>query len=89
MPLIVGGGYNIPMEVLRSLSDWIAVLESRGTVPGASLGSLLSCIQAFETSLASKFWFAPIRHTTSLICDITPALEQVLTTPLPLCARFI
>jgi len=52
-PLIAGGGYNIPMETLRSLSDWLAVLELRGTVPGTTLGMMHGCIQSYETSLAS------------------------------------
>lgn len=48
------------MEVLRSLSDWIAVLENRGTVPGTSLGTLLGCIQSYETSLAGEFRISPV-----------------------------
>lgn len=58
-PLVAGGGYNIPMEVLRSLSDWMAALEARGTVPGTSLGSMLGCIQSYETSLACELQKTP------------------------------
>ncbi|KAJ7466484.1 UPF0187-domain-containing protein [Mycena latifolia] len=50
---ILHRGQNLPEEALRSLSDWFAVLEERGTVPGTSLGSLIGCIQAFETSLTT------------------------------------
>ncbi|KAF7301067.1 hypothetical protein MIND_00670600 [Mycena indigotica] len=46
-------GENLPEEVLRCLSEWISVLEERGTVPGASLGSILGGIQAFEVSLTT------------------------------------
>ncbi|KAJ7062897.1 UPF0187-domain-containing protein [Mycena amicta] len=46
-------GENLPEEVLRCLSEWVSVLEERGTVPGASLGSILGGIQAFEVSLAT------------------------------------
>lgn len=34
-PRIAGGGENIPLEVIRSLTIWLSVLERRGTVPGA------------------------------------------------------
>ncbi|KAJ7455462.1 Bestrophin, RFP-TM, chloride channel-domain-containing protein [Mycena latifolia] len=50
---ILHRGQNLPEEVLRSLSEWFAVLEERGTVPGTSLGSLIGCIQSFETSLTT------------------------------------
>lgn len=33
-PVVAGGGENLPLEVLRCLSEWISVLEDRGTVPG-------------------------------------------------------
>jgi putative membrane protein len=33
-PRVLGGGENMPLEVARSLSSWMAVLEERGTVPG-------------------------------------------------------
>ncbi|KAJ7098967.1 Bestrophin, RFP-TM, chloride channel-domain-containing protein [Mycena epipterygia] len=46
-------GENLPEEVLRCLSEWISVLEERGTVPGTSLGSMLGGIQTFEISLAT------------------------------------
>ncbi|KAJ7839936.1 Bestrophin, RFP-TM, chloride channel-domain-containing protein [Mycena olivaceomarginata] len=44
-------GENLPEEVLRCLSEWVSVLEERGTVPGTSLGSILAGIQQFEISL--------------------------------------
>jgi putative membrane protein len=34
-PVVAGGGENLPLEVLRCLSEWMSVLEDRGTVPGA------------------------------------------------------
>jgi hypothetical protein len=33
-PKWVGGGENIPLDILRILSDWVAILEARG-VSGA------------------------------------------------------
>ncbi|KAJ7098959.1 Bestrophin, RFP-TM, chloride channel-domain-containing protein [Mycena epipterygia] len=46
-------GENLPEEVLRCFSEWVSVLEERGTVPGTSLGSILAGIQAFEMSLTT------------------------------------
>lgn len=34
-PRVAGQGENLPLDALRFLSDWTAVLEERGTVPGA------------------------------------------------------
>lgn len=53
-PRIAGGGENLPLEVLRSLSVWVSVLDERGVVPGAALGGMLGCIAAFEDSLSSE-----------------------------------
>ncbi|KAM6503006.1 Bestrophin, RFP-TM, chloride channel domain containing protein [Amanita muscaria] len=52
-PRVAGGGENLPLEILRSLSEWLSVLEDRGTVPGTSLGSMMSVITAFEDSLTT------------------------------------
>ncbi|ESK92461.1 UPF0187-domain-containing protein [Moniliophthora roreri MCA 2997] len=46
-----GGGANLPLEILRCLSEWMSVLEERGTVPGTSMGSLMGCVATFEDSL--------------------------------------
>ncbi|KAF7358756.1 hypothetical protein MSAN_01214600 [Mycena sanguinolenta] len=46
-------GENLPEEVLRCLSEWVSVLEERGTVPETSLGAILGGIQQFEMSLTT------------------------------------
>lgn len=33
-PNVAGEGDNLPLEILRCLSEWCSVLESRGSVPG-------------------------------------------------------
>ena len=33
-PRVAGGGENLPLEIIRCLSEWFSVLEDRGTVPG-------------------------------------------------------
>lgn len=34
-PKIAGNGHNLPLEILRCVSEWFSVLEDRATVPGA------------------------------------------------------
>lgn len=38
-PRLAGGGENLPLEILRSLSVWVSVLDERGVMPGALLSS--------------------------------------------------
>ncbi|EMD32858.1 hypothetical protein CERSUDRAFT_118321 [Gelatoporia subvermispora B] len=52
-PRVAGGGENLPLEVLRSLSVWLGVLEARGSVPGNALGGMFGCLASFEDSLSS------------------------------------
>lgn len=35
-PRVAGGGENLPLEVIRCLSEWLSVLEDRGNVSGES-----------------------------------------------------
>jgi hypothetical protein len=72
-PRIAGGGENLPLDILCVLSDWVSVLEARGTVPGGDLGGISACIANFEQSLSSLemilttplpfVYSAHIRHT--------------------------
>ncbi|KAK7047362.1 hypothetical protein VNI00_006593 [Paramarasmius palmivorus] len=48
-PVLPGG--NLPLEILRCLSEWLSVLEERGTVPGTSMGAIMGCVATFEDSL--------------------------------------
>ncbi|ESK85641.1 UPF0187-domain-containing protein [Moniliophthora roreri MCA 2997] len=85
----VGGGKhrlqpkeNLPLEILRCLSEWCSVLEERGSVPGTSLGSLIGSIAAMEDSLSTleKILTTPlpfvyavhIRHTVWLYLFFLP-----------------
>jgi len=45
-------GENLPLEILRCISEWFSVLEDRNTVPGTSLGSLIGCVAAMEETLS-------------------------------------
>jgi hypothetical protein len=51
--LIAGGGGNIPLEIIRCLSEYFGMLEERGTVPGTTLGGMIGLLGAFEDSLTS------------------------------------
>ncbi|KAI0251070.1 Bestrophin, RFP-TM, chloride channel-domain-containing protein [Lactifluus subvellereus] len=51
-PRLARGDENIPVEILRRLSDWFATLEERGTVPGTSLGIMIPMIASLEDSLS-------------------------------------
>ena len=33
-PRVAGGGDNLPLEIVQSLSVWLSVLDARGVVPG-------------------------------------------------------
>ncbi len=33
-PRVAGGGENLPLEIMRSLSIWLSVLDERGVVAG-------------------------------------------------------
>ncbi|KAL7277455.1 hypothetical protein ACG7TL_008376 [Trametes sanguinea] len=52
-PRLAGGGENLPLEILRSLSIWVSVLDERGVVPGAVLGGMYGCLAAYEDSLCT------------------------------------
>lgn len=52
-PKVAGGGQNVPLEILRCLSEWLSVLEDRGTVPGTTLGSMIATIASFEENLTT------------------------------------
>ncbi|KAF4616911.1 hypothetical protein D9613_008399 [Agrocybe pediades] len=52
-PKVAGGGENLPLEILRCLSEWLSVLEERGCVPGSSVGPMIAAIAAFEESLTA------------------------------------
>jgi len=53
---------NLPVEILRHLSDWFAMLEERMTVPGTSLGLMIDTISALEdaVSVAEKTLTTPL-----------------------------
>ncbi|KAF5392984.1 hypothetical protein D9757_001166 [Collybiopsis confluens] len=46
-------GENLPLEILRCMSEWFSVLEERNTVPGTSLGSIIGSVAALEGALSA------------------------------------
>lgn len=87
--IIAGGGGNIPLEVLRTLSEWFGMLEERGTVPGTTLGGMIGLLGALEDSLSMLerilttplplVYTAHIRHAVWIF---------LFTLPFQLCAVF-
>jgi predicted membrane chloride channel (bestrophin family) len=81
-PRDTGSGENLPLEILRCLSEWTSVLEDRGSVPGSSLGSILGGIATFEGSLTALemilstplpfVYTAHIRHTVWIYLFFLP-----------------
>ncbi|KAJ3998025.1 UPF0187-domain-containing protein, partial [Lentinula boryana] len=45
-------GENLPLEILRCMSEWCSVLEERNTVPGTSLGSIIGTVASLEATLS-------------------------------------
>ena len=43
---------NIPLEIVRSLSEYFSVLEGRGVVPGTSMGGMIGSLQMLEDALS-------------------------------------
>jgi hypothetical protein len=81
-PRIAGGGESLPSDVLMVLSEWVSVLEARGSVPGGSLGSIAGCIANFEQSMSALemilttplpfVYSAHIRHTVWIYLFFLP-----------------
>ncbi|KAJ3891729.1 Bestrophin, RFP-TM, chloride channel-domain-containing protein [Lentinula edodes] len=46
-------GENLPLEILRCMSEWCSVLEERNTVPGTSLGSIIGTVSSLEATLSA------------------------------------
>ncbi|KAL0573005.1 hypothetical protein V5O48_008951 [Marasmius crinis-equi] len=69
---------NLPWEILRCLSEWISVLEERGTAPGALLGAVAGMEDALGTvekilSTPLPFVYSVhIRHTVWLYLFFLP-----------------
>ncbi|KAL1747971.1 Bestrophin, RFP-TM, chloride channel-domain-containing protein [Schizophyllum fasciatum] len=81
-PRVAGGGENLPLEIVRCLSEWYTVLEERGTVPGTSMGNMIATLTNFEDNLSTleKILTTPlpfafsvhIRHTVWLYLFFLP-----------------
>ncbi|KAF9524747.1 Bestrophin, RFP-TM, chloride channel-domain-containing protein [Crepidotus variabilis] len=81
-PKVAGNGNNLPLEILRCVSEWFSVLEDRATVPGTSMGTMVATLAAFEDSLSTlerilttplPFAYAVhIRHTVWLYLFFLP-----------------
>ncbi|KAG9020719.1 hypothetical protein FRB95_003601, partial [Tulasnella sp. JGI-2019a] len=50
-PRVAGRGGNLPLVVIRAISEWVATLDHRGTVSGLTLGPIMGNLQALENAL--------------------------------------
>jgi len=50
-PRLAVEGRNLPLEILRCMSEWFSVLDNRGTVPGSSYNTMLGLISSLEDNL--------------------------------------
>ncbi|KAH7337607.1 Bestrophin, RFP-TM, chloride channel-domain-containing protein [Rhizoctonia solani] len=82
-PLVAGESeFNLPLAILRRLSEWVALLENRGSTGGSVIGGMLGCVAAFEDQLTAleKILTTPlpfvysvhIRHTVWLYLFFLP-----------------
>jgi ion channel-forming bestrophin family protein len=69
-PRVAGGGENLPLEVIRCLSEWMSVLEARGTVPGTSLGAMIGTLAAFEDTLSGKQCIDSLMGYRYCLCQV-------------------
>ncbi|KAH6897922.1 Bestrophin, RFP-TM, chloride channel-domain-containing protein [Coprinopsis sp. MPI-PUGE-AT-0042] len=73
-PRVAGGGENLPLEIIRCLSEWFSVLEDRGTVPGTSMGTMVGTLAAFEDTLTGleRILTTPLPFTVWLYLFFLP-----------------
>ncbi|KLO18968.1 UPF0187-domain-containing protein [Schizopora paradoxa] len=81
-PKVAGGGQNIPIEIVRCLSEWLSVLDERATVSGNPLGGMYGCLTSFEDSLSALerilttplpfIYSAHIRHAVWMYLFLLP-----------------
>jgi len=52
-PRVAGDGENLPLEIIRCMSEWLSLLEARGVVSGNALGGMYGCVTAYEDILST------------------------------------
>ncbi|KAK1226434.1 hypothetical protein PQX77_010597 [Marasmius sp. AFHP31] len=69
---------NLPWEILRCLSEWLSVLEQRGTAPGSLLGTLaamedsLGTVEKILSTPLPFVYSVHIRHTVWIYLFFLP-----------------
>jgi len=81
-PRVAGDGENLPLEIVRCMSEWLSILEARGAVGGDALGGLFACVAAYEDILCTLerilttplpyVYSVHIRHTVWLYLFFLP-----------------
>ncbi|KAF7984786.1 hypothetical protein HWV62_11778 [Athelia sp. TMB] len=52
-PMVAGGGQNLPLTILRCMSEWVSVIDDRGTTYGNPNSALYTYISNFEDNLSA------------------------------------
>ncbi|KAF8607338.1 UPF0187-domain-containing protein [Ceratobasidium sp. AG-I] len=82
-PLVAGESeVNLPLAILRRLSEWVALLETRGVTGGSTIGGMMGCLAGFEDTLSGLerilttplpfVYSVHIRHTVWLYLFFLP-----------------
>jgi len=81
-PKVAGGGQNLPLAILRCMSEWVSVLDDRATMNGNANAGLYTYISNFEDNLSAVervlttplpfVYSAHIRHTVWIYLFFLP-----------------
>jgi len=81
-PAVAGGGQNLPLAILRCLSDYVSVLDDRATMNGNANAGLYTYLSNFEDNLSTLerilttplpfVYSAHIRHTVWIYLFFLP-----------------
>ncbi|GJJ06856.1 hypothetical protein Clacol_001052 [Clathrus columnatus] len=73
-PCVAGDGENLPLEIVRCMSEWVCLIESRGTVSGNTIGGLYECMAAYEDVLGTleRILTTPLPYTVWLYLFFLP-----------------
>ncbi|KAF8523929.1 hypothetical protein BU17DRAFT_63572 [Hysterangium stoloniferum] len=53
-PRVAGDGENLPLEILRCMSEWLSLLEARGVLGGNALSGMYGCVASYEDILGIR-----------------------------------
>jgi predicted membrane chloride channel (bestrophin family) len=93
--MVAGGGKNLPLAILRCLTDWLSVLDARATMNANANAGLYTYLSGFEDNLSTLerilttplpfVYSAHIRHTVWIYLFFLPfqLIDQFGWTTIP------